>query len=229
MERVRGDSLGTAYWAAPSERRGAAASLFWGLVADLHRLDGADILSESPLAAGDDPYRFADGELQTLAGLIERLEGGAPASLRAAFAWLRDRRDTVPCDRAAVVHGDFHPNNVLVRADGAAYVIDWSNVRLGDCRTDLAWSRLITRADAQPDQGEAELRAYERFAGRDVSRLDYFEVAACLRLLLSVLISERYGAADQGLRPESVVRSRERSEFEAFVAGLLRRHTAVAA
>ncbi|HEX3813576.1 MAG TPA: aminoglycoside phosphotransferase family protein [Mycobacteriales bacterium] len=36
-----------------------------------------------------------------------------------------------------VVHGDFHPGNVLVRGDAVAAVIDWESARPGDSRADL--------------------------------------------------------------------------------------------
>src|SRR5689334_21648286 len=124
----------------------------------LHALDGSALLPGSPLAGSGDPYGAIDRNLASLAGLLDRFEGREPPSLRAALAWLHAGRTTVPCERLAVLHGDYHPNNVLVRGDGAAFVIDWANVHLGDFRSDLAWSRLLTRAEAQPDCGEAELR-----------------------------------------------------------------------
>jgi aminoglycoside phosphotransferase (APT) family kinase protein len=36
-----------------------------------------------------------------------------------------------------VVHGDFHPGNVLVRNDQIAAIIDWESARPGDSRADL--------------------------------------------------------------------------------------------
>ena len=47
-----------------------------------------------------------------------------------ALAWLEKRREAVPCVRPSVVHWDFHPNNILVREDGSAVVIDWTQVYL---------------------------------------------------------------------------------------------------
>src|SRR5205085_1520958 len=110
-----------------------------------HALNGEAILPGSPPADARNPYRFIDREISTLHEMIGRLEGREPPSLGDALAWLTSRRSTVPCERLVVVHGDFHRNNVLLRADGAPFVIDWSNVRLADCRSDLAWTRLITR------------------------------------------------------------------------------------
>jgi aminoglycoside phosphotransferase (APT) family kinase protein len=221
MERIHGVSLG---W---EDRRPEVQALFCRLMADLHALNGSDILPDSPLAYARDPFAFIDRELSYLAALLSRLEGSEPPSQRDALAWLRSRRSAVPCERLAVLHGDFHRNNILLRADGAPFVIDWSNVRLGDCRSDLAWTRLLTRADAQPDGGETELRVYERLAGAEVRMIEYFEVAACTRLLLSRLNSLQFGAARQGMRPGADALMRRDSDFMSYVAALLKQRTTI--
>jgi aminoglycoside phosphotransferase (APT) family kinase protein len=225
MERVHGIPLWSAYEAASEDRRQELQALHCRLMIDLHALEGSDILPDSPLAASHDPYGFIDHELSWLSAMLSRLEGKEPPSLRDALTWLRSRRSKVPCERLAVVHGDFHPGNVLLRADGAPFVIDWSNVRLADYRSDLAWTRLITRAAAQPDQGQTELRLYERLAGKKVSMIEYFEVIACTRLLLSVLISLQFGAARQGMRPGAEALMRQGSDHMKYVATLLQERT----
>jgi aminoglycoside phosphotransferase (APT) family kinase protein len=201
--------------------------LFCRLLVQLHALDGSDILPDHPLARSRDPHAFVDHELSFLSVLLSRLAGREPPSLRGAFAWLGSRRSEVPCARLAVVHGDFHRNNILMRADGAAFVIDWSNVRLADYRSDLAWTRLGTRAAAQPDGGEAELRLYDQLGGRKVSSIEVFEVAACIRQLLSVLISLQFGAVRQGMRPEATSLMRRDAGHVKYVAALLQERTGI--
>jgi aminoglycoside phosphotransferase (APT) family kinase protein len=166
-----------------------------------------------------------DHELAFLATLLDRLDRREPPSLRSVLDWLGARRAEVPCERLAVVHGDFHRNNILLRADGAAFVIDWSNVRLGDYRSDLAWIRLLTRADTQPDTAAAELHCYERLAGKAVSRIDYFEIMAGARLILSVLAALQSGADREGMRPGAEALMRRNLEFIMSVAALLQRRT----
>jgi aminoglycoside phosphotransferase (APT) family kinase protein len=219
MERIHGVPL---EW---EDRRPETQALFCRLMAELHALNGSDILPDSPLASSRDPYGAIDRELSTLAALLSRLETSEPPSLRDALAWLRARRSAVPCERLVVLHGDFHRNNILLRADGAPFVIDWSNVRLGDCRSDLAWARLLTRAAAQPDRGEAELLLYEQYAGNKVSMIEYFEVASCIRLLLSVLNSLRFGAARQGMRPGAEALMRADPDYMRYVAARLQELT----
>jgi aminoglycoside phosphotransferase (APT) family kinase protein len=225
MERIHGVSLGSSYWSASGEHRQALQTLLCRLMVELHALEGSGILPDSPLAGSRGPCAFIDDQLSLLSTMLNRLGSKESPSLRNALAWLSARRSEVPCERLVVVHGDFHPNNVLVRADGAAFVIDWSNVRLGDYRSDLAWTRLLTRADAQPDEGESELRQYERLAGKEISMIEYFEVVACMRLLSSVLISLQNGAARQGMRPGAEALMRRNPGFTISVAALLQKRT----
>jgi aminoglycoside phosphotransferase (APT) family kinase protein len=232
MERIHGVSLGSLFWSASKERQQESQALLYRLIADLHRLDGSTILPDSPLAASRNPDDLLTHELSSLSALLRRLEGREPPSLRAALAWLHSHGATVVCERLAVVHGDFHHNNVLLRADGAPFVIDWSNVRLADYRADLAWTWLITRLStrdrAWSGEGEAERRLYAQLAGREVTHLAYFEAAACMRLLLSVLISLQFGAARQGMRPGAEALMRRDADLLRYVAFLLQERTGIA-
>lgn len=231
MERIRGASLGRSYWAAPEDRRRKAQAVLSRLMADLHALDASLILPDSPLARPQGPCASVDHEVAALSALLHQLGGGEPPSLQAVLSWLVSRRSSVPCARPVVVHGDFHPNNVLVRADGASFVIDWSNVRLGDYRLDLAWSRLITQAESQEDGGLSDIHLYAELAGREVSGLDYFDVLACARLLLGVLTLLEPHASRRGSRAEAqseaATRAGQDPSHLLYVAGLLQRRTGI--
>jgi aminoglycoside phosphotransferase (APT) family kinase protein len=227
MERIHGVSLGLSYWGVPVDQREASHTVLCRLMVVLHALEGSTILPHSPLAHSPDPYGFIDHEIAMLSDLVSRLEGTEPPSFREILAWLIAHRATVPCERPSVIHGDFHPGNVLVRADGSAVVIDWSNVRLGDYRMDIAWPRLITRSMALPDGGARELRIYERMAGKAISQIEYFEVIAATKLLLSDLISLTFGAARQGMRPGVEAGTRKDPSLTRYIATLLQERTGV--
>src|SRR5262249_26919567 len=98
-------------------------------------------------------------------------------------------------------------------------------------RVDLAWTWLITRLStreaAWPNDGGTELRLYAQLAGREVTHRDYFEAAACTRLLLSVLISLQFGAARQGMRPEAAALMRRDAGLLRYVAALLQERTGI--
>jgi aminoglycoside phosphotransferase (APT) family kinase protein len=229
MERIQGVSLESACWSASKERQQELQTLHFQLMVRLHALEGKAILPDSPLADSHNPYDFIDHEIGMLSELLQRLEGREPPSLREALRWLHSRRESMPCVRLSVIHGDFHRNNVLVDVEGAPVVIDWSNVRLADYRTDLAWTRLILsiirQVTSQPDDSESELQMYAECAGKPVTQIEIFEVIVCTRLLLSVLISLQFGAARQGMRPEAEALMRRDTEATTYAATLLQERT----
>ncbi len=223
-----GDSLGPVYWSPDAAPQQEAQALLCRLMAQLHALDGKAILPDSPLAVSHDPYACVDNELAALARQLDRLEGREPPSLRAVLGWLRIRRAQVLCERPSVVHGDFHANNVLRQADGAAFVIDWSNARLADYRSDLAWTRLVSSVAARPDGGDGELRLYEQLTGKEVTALAYFEAMACAWLIVSVMISLHFGAAREGMRAASAAQRQRAAAHAQFTAALLQERTGIA-
>jgi aminoglycoside phosphotransferase (APT) family kinase protein len=218
MERIYGVPLGATYWSTPDPKLRQLQTVLYRLIARLHALDASAILPESPLVGTRDPYAAFDQEIANLTSLLGRLQGSEPRSLRDVLVWLADRRSSVPCEGVVVIHGDFHPGNVLLAVDEAPIVIDWSNVRLADYRSELAWTRLVTGAGASPGRAEAELRVYEEVTGKPVPDIELFDVAASTHLLLSVLISLRFGAARQGMRPEAEARMRQGAGFARSVA-----------
>jgi tRNA A-37 threonylcarbamoyl transferase component Bud32 len=64
---------------------------------------------------------------------------------------------------AGVAHGDFHPLNVLLSADGPV-VIDWSNGNEGDALADVAFSQVILATS------DADLPRWLESVGRAVRR-----------------------------------------------------------
>lgn len=172
MERIRGRSLGDDYWSGDPTRRAQARSILLGLHHRLHSLDPGRVLPphvrkrtlagdlawfETELAQHDDLTR------QAFADVLDRL---------------RPAVEDVRLERAVVVHGDFHYNNVLMGDDRTATVIDWSNVCAADPRTDLAWLRLVT--------GDPDIGAYSSDVGQ-VEDLDVFEAVATAQVVLEVL------------------------------------------
>lgn len=54
------------------------------------------------------------------------------------------------CQETSLVHGDFHPDNIMVTENGL-YVIDWSNGARGCAAADVAMSSVTLRAGALPE------------------------------------------------------------------------------
>ena len=156
----------------------------------LHALDPA------PLARALGRAGTLDGYLDTEAGRIARakLDGLLPL-----LDWLRARRP--PETAAAVCHGDFHPQTVLVEGRRVTGVLDWPNALVADPMLDVAATlniltfvpaglasvpaalRWLARV-AQPLLARRYLACYRRGRPIDRARLAYYQVAVALRALV---------------------------------------------
>lgn len=203
MERIEGPVLLDAFVGADEPQRQELLTLFCRLLADLHAVDwrvAPPAFASWIDAVGDPiaPYAFIDAELETFRSALGRFPAAQP--LGPVLQWLEEHRDGVPCRRLAITHGDYHPNNVLLRPDVSAMVIDWGAASIADPRLDLAWTLLLTCTYGYPELYEPMLRGYEQAAGM-VEQLGYFEVMAAYRRLFDVLVSLHSGAEALGMRP----------------------------
>lgn len=114
--------------------------------------------------------------------------------------------DTLP-DGAALCHGDYHPDNVLLSARGPL-VIDWENAALGDLLADVARTLLLVRAivvyepspparlvkgAVRPAFSALYLRRYRWLAPFDAARLAAWELpVTAARLCEGVTPEEAY-------------------------------------
>ncbi|MGZ4784141.1 MAG: phosphotransferase [Acidimicrobiales bacterium] len=145
------------------------------LVADglvMERIDGVSMLDDLLLH----PWRLR-AHAATLAGLHDRLHQlDAPDGLPEPFGPGR-----------ALVHGDLHPGNVMLTADGPV-VIDWTNVARGPAGADLAVTWLLT-ASAAPSGSVVErlaVAAFRRaFLRLFLARVDRGAAAAALPAVLA--------------------------------------------
>lgn len=69
---------------------------------------------------------------------------------------LNTRLESMP-KHNKVCHGDFNPSNVIIKADGTAYVIDWAHVTQGNGSADIARTYLLFNLDGRKDLAEKYL------------------------------------------------------------------------
>ncbi len=227
MERIHGQPLWQTMFRVSAERREKLFTLFCGLLARLHALDWQ--------AAVENPREFEPGGDQAI---IDRILGGwqryldaLPGVLpgfAAPFQWLLDHRHEVTSRQASLAHLDFHPENLLLRADNTAVVIDWTNFDITDYRFDLAWTVVLVCSVEGLNRRETLVREYERQRGQPVEGLEFFEVAACLRRLFSVLFSLSAGAGQMGMRPGAEEDMRRHAPHLRLVYDMLQQRTGLA-
>jgi len=186
---------------------------FVGLFRSLHTLDWR-LYIENPeaLAPPEQPCFHFDRKLALYSQI---LDGAGITALDPVMVWLSDQRDHTACDRACVVHQDFHPNNILEDHQGNLFVVDWTSAEISDYRFDLAWTLALTLAYGGAGRRAIVLKEYERQMGAEVPALEIFEVVAYLRRIGSGMISMQAGAEKMGMRPEAAdVMRRDRKAFE---------------
>ena len=162
MERVEGKMMWEPLFRSPEPQQSARFALFCDLLVRLHRLDWRPFVADPTAVEQAGPYAFAD---EWLAQAHRSLAQFHMPDTDALLAWLEARRNRVPCARPAPVHLDFHPANLLLRADGSAAVIDWTQIQVSDPRFDLAWTLILVGAAEGWAWRDRILAEYERRAG----------------------------------------------------------------
>lgn len=197
MERVLGRVMTDLFIKSSVERREKLLTLFCELFICLHSIDLRRVFPDGVSINLGDPYSFVDRKLGAMQRVIERFQR---TELSPVLHWLQARRDTVPCERNSVLHLDYHPDNIIVRENGSAAVIDWGSCVIGDPRSDLAWTLMLTSTYMDSAMRDAIITTYEGLSAKRIRNIEYFEVLAVLRRLLDLTISLTGSATDRGMR-----------------------------
>jgi aminoglycoside phosphotransferase (APT) family kinase protein len=197
MDRVDGERLSPLVHAAPYPRKRELVTRFAQLLVDLHTVDWSPFAPDLGLEA-------QRGLLTTLLDQMDRVVA-QHADLGAApvLAWLRAHVGEAGTIRPALVHLDYHMENLLVRPDGSMAVLDWTQGQIMDRRADLGWTLLLMGMYDGWPMREAILGEYRRLAGWEVDGLEYFECLAAARRLFSMLIVLGGESASLGLDPRA--------------------------
>lgn len=193
MEQIHGRPMWKAYSSGQE-----MLNAFCALLAQLHSLEAGALVGEGG------PWRSAADATGTfsLAFLWDKLAG---PGLSDAFGPLLDRLAqaelSVKRTPSAVIHGDFHTENILVTESGDHFVIDWSNAAIDDPRVDVAQAVVLASTNGNPEWGQAVRAGYEACVGAPLRDFDYFELLALTRRVASMVIAAARGAASLGMRP----------------------------
>jgi aminoglycoside phosphotransferase (APT) family kinase protein len=200
MEKVNGQGLWGAMASAEPLREDLLLDQFGRLVARLHQLDWKPFTEHTtryqvdPAAVLEDwfaPLRRSYREYH-VEGFLNVID------------WLDAHKSDITV-QPAVVHLDFHANNVLIDPtdNDRMTVIDWSQLTVSDYRSDLAWTLMIMGDHGKPGWREKLLIAYSAASGHTIPNLEYFDVMCYLKLLASTVVSIKVGMEKLGMRPEN--------------------------
>ncbi|MFZ5815670.1 MAG: phosphotransferase family protein [Bacillota bacterium] len=213
MERVEGRPLAHLFREQPHEQ---VIGRLCELQTRLHAMDWREFLGPDRVWPDLDAARSMF-EIDRMAGMLREM--GLLEPLQPLVDWLAERGRGVRL-RLAPLHGDFHFENVLVRPDGSAAVIDWGITGLGDPRCDLAYAYILLTTEGNGRVGEQYRQIYESMAG-PVEDFDFFEAWALgWRLSITLIVLVR-GSAAIGLRPGLEELMRQHLGYLRHVAALL--------
>jgi aminoglycoside phosphotransferase (APT) family kinase protein len=188
----------------------------------LHRLRPPAVdVDRIPRAAGPSTCTAHAPLLDRLLGVTaEWIEQGPLPGLREGVARLKAQADRFRAAPEAIVHMDYHPQNVIVRNFRVTGVIDWVNIDRGDRHLCVATTAVILATSAmehprwmRDNPAGNALRAlftalyvplYHALAPMELARFRYCQaVAAMARLAMFGMMRTR-GPEAVGFRPEAI-------------------------
>lgn len=196
MEKLKGKAIWPLLYQFPQAQADILLDRFSTLLVRLHQLDWRPFTPQ-PDRYEANPNLLLDEDLADSRQWFQRF--GIPG-FTAVTDWLEAHKSEITMQRA-VIHLDFHANNVFLCDDDRLAVIDWTQIGVGDYRVDLCWTLLIMGDYGQPHWKERILRIYCQEAAHPIEGLDYFMVIADTRNLASTIISSQTNLAALGLNP----------------------------
>lgn len=169
----------------------------------LHAID----VSKTGLTALGRPEGFLERQVLGWTDRWNRAKTEHLPQMDRVIQWLIDRRPDSPAP--TLVHNDYKLDNVMIRfgsVDEIAAVLDWEMATVGDPLADLgltlcywAWadapqlrSRALPSLTSQPGWYTREqlIQRYAERAGRDLSKISYYEVLGVFKL--AVILQQIY-------------------------------------
>jgi aminoglycoside phosphotransferase (APT) family kinase protein len=164
-----------------------AANLLGCAHAELHSLD------PNPIATALRERGIAESRYR-VSGLFDWLHGRINDHysmwLGECAQWLKENRPEEP-DVLSVIHGDFHPMNILVRDGEVVGVLDWPNFRLADPSMDIAFTLVLAESALEyvmdfrhvGDFAASYLSAYKQVRPIYEMNIPYYKVLRCVMAL----------------------------------------------
>ncbi|MFX1561096.1 MAG: phosphotransferase family protein, partial [Promethearchaeota archaeon] len=107
MDRINGNTLDDKL----HEDQRRWLRVFFDLFVRLHKLDWRRLTPQDKIPMFEDPYFYIKS---TLSEIEIGLKHIGKEEFLPIVDWARDRYTDVPCKTPSIIHGDFHPFNILV-------------------------------------------------------------------------------------------------------------------
>lgn len=212
MERIDGQVL----WRHCQDQIQEMGPVLVSLMLRLHAIDGRTVAESLP----------STFSLDAIAQIVDA--GGMVEPFHPLLSALRRREAAVARWSPVLIHGDYHPENILVTRDGRPAVIDWSSATLADPRVDVANTMALSLTNGDAAGARAFLAGYEEAGGRPLPDMDYFQCLCLARRVLVFLITMVKGPSILGLKPGIDVELRRQAPAWSPLVRLLEAQSGVA-
>jgi aminoglycoside phosphotransferase (APT) family kinase protein len=215
-------------FARDPEFPGKTSEAFIDCLAQLHSID----IESLGLASLGHPEGFLDRQVRGWTERWQRAKTEEMPGMDTLVRWLADRLPESP--KPTLVHNDFKLDNIMWRANDAGRVeavLDWEMATVGDPLVDLGCTLCYWTQAGDPELRGGALSGitagpgwmtraalvgrYAEKAGRDVSRLGYYEVFGLFKL--GVILQQIYFRYHRGQTQDERFR-----DFYLRVRGLMR-------
>ncbi|MHA1202582.1 MAG: phosphotransferase family protein [Candidatus Heimdallarchaeaceae archaeon] len=205
MERILGKDMGEIFTRALEENDHKTISdkilpSFASLFIQLHELNWKILANKTKYTEEENQYFFIDKSLNKLEKQILDHE---VIELLPLLKWLKENRNKASLEKIAIIHGDFHPHNIVLDVSGKGFVIDWPGAYIGDYREDLGWTLMLMEAYTSREVKEAFLKFYEQLSGKIPSEINYFVILSICYRLFEVILTIKFGPEEMGFREEA--------------------------
>ncbi len=193
MDHIKSTQMiGHLFSQAEGKRQEEIAEQFCGLLVQLHECDIGNATFSNP------PEEDSNLVSKKLTEFGRYIQNTGLHQLQPVLDWLKHESRHISGGRPAVVHWDYHPENVLITQKGTEFVVDWSSAEITDYRFDIG-STCVFLPERLRDRF---ILNYEELSGRKIPDVLFFEAAGCFRRLLVLLLVCTQGPDKLGLRPE---------------------------
>ena len=129
------------------------------------------------------PYAAINQSLSSVKDRIERYSEDL-AELAEVVNWLDEKKTENPCEELVVIHGDYHPFNIVLDEQQTFQILDWTGINISDFRRDLSFATVALSAGTGRNLAPLFSNKYEEFTGKKVKNLQYFMILSSVWNLL---------------------------------------------
>ena len=98
--------------------------------------------------------------------------------------WLDEKKFENPCEELVIIHGDYHPFNIIVDENRTYQILDWTGINISDFRRDLSFATVALSAGTGRSLAPEFSSKYEEYTGKMVKNLEYFMILSSVWNLL---------------------------------------------